>query len=115
MSLKLLLENHFRDTGVELLIFENEEKLVLLIDLVLKQNPSNDLGREYYAKAINNNFDHLQPYVNLGRINEEIGNNEETIKNYNKAISRDKFRADAKFRKAHIYMNEKNILKLFKC
>lgn len=62
-------------------------------------------GMEYYAKAVNNGYDDAHVYFNLGVVSEEENDFESALKYYNKAILKDKFMAEAKLKKADIYMD----------
>lgn len=92
-----------------LLIDKNNAEVNYHLGNIEFLNDNIEKGREYYSKAINGGFDSPELYFNLGTVFEEAGDDDEAIKCYNKVIARDKFRADAKLRKAEIYISNNQV------
>ena len=63
-------------------------------------------GRQFYAKAINEGYDDPQLYFSMGVMYLNGGYVSESIEQFNKAISRDRFFADAWLHKAKAYLQK---------
>ena len=66
----------------------------------------NELGRKYYADAVNNGYDDPQMYINLGFMYANGSAFEEAVDQFNRALARDPFRADAWLSKAKVFMQQ---------
>ncbi|MDF2904940.1 MAG: hypothetical protein K0R34_261 [Herbinix sp.] len=64
-------------------------------------------GMQYYNQAIGKGYEGAQMYFSLGLMFEEEGDSLLAIRNYSKAILLDSLRADARIRKARIFIRNK--------
>ncbi|MBU5337330.1 tetratricopeptide repeat protein [Intestinibacter bartlettii] len=66
-------------------------------------------GKESYLKAISLGFSDIAIFINYAIVCEENGNYYEALKYYNKALTKDKFRADIRLRKIEILIGMNKI------
>lgn len=64
-------------------------------------------GLQYYNQAVAKGYEDSQMYFSLGLMFEEEGDNLLALRNYSKAILLDSLRADARIRKARLYIKNK--------